>query len=46
MNTIPTIPPAEDEANITYAHGTKAMVKHQGLQQLRSKWESKALHDK
>ena len=43
---VPAIPPAEDEANTTYAHRTKAKAKHQGRQQLRSKWESKALHSK
>ena len=40
------IPPAEDEANTTYARRTKAKAKHQGRQHLRSKWESKALHGK
>ena len=39
---VPVIPPAEDEGNIR----TKAKAKHQGCQQLRSKWESKALHGK
>ena len=34
---------AEDEANTTYARRTKAKAKHQGRQQLRSKWASKAL---
>ena len=43
---VPAIPPAEDEANTTYARRTKAKVKDQGRQQLRSKWESKALHGK
>ena len=43
---VPAIPSAEDEANTTYAHRTKAMAKHRGRQHLRSKWESKALHDK
>ena len=38
--------PVEDEANTTYARRTKAKAKHQGRQQLRSKWESKALHGK
>ena len=40
---VPAIPAAEDEANTTYARRTKAKAKHQGRQQLRSKWESKAL---
>ena len=43
---VPAIPPAEDEANTTYARRTKAKVKHQGRPQLRSMWESKALHGK
>ena len=44
---VSAIPPAENEANITYARRTvKAKAKHQGRQQLRSKWESKALHGK
>ena len=43
---VPAIPPAEDEENTTYARRTKAKAKHQGRQQLRSKWESKALHGK
>ena len=43
---VPAIPSAEDEANTTYAHRTKAMAKHRGRQHLRAKWESKALHDK
>jgi len=43
---VSAIPPAEDEANTTYARRTKAKAKHQGCQQLRSKWESKALHGK
>ena len=43
---VPEIPPAEDEANTTYACSTKAKAKHQGHQQLRSKLESKALHGK
>ena len=43
---VPAIPPAEDEANTTYACSTKAKAKHQGRQQLRSKLESKALHGK
>ena len=34
---VPAIPPAEDEANTTYARRTKAKAKHQGRQQLRSK---------
>ena len=42
----PAIPSAEDEANTTYAHRTKAIAKHRGRQHLRSKWESKALHHK
>ncbi|CAH3171450.1 unnamed protein product [Porites evermanni] len=41
---VPAIPPAEDEENTSYACRTKAMAKHQGRQQFRSKWESKALH--
>ena len=41
---MPAIPPAEDEANTNYASRTKAKAKHQGRQQLRSKWESKVLH--
>ena len=43
---VPAIPAAEDEANTTYAHRTKAIAKHRGRQHLRSKWESKALHHK
>ena len=43
---MPAIPSAEDEANTTYAHRTKAIAKHRGRQHLRSKWESKALHHK
>ena len=43
---VPAIPPAEDEASTTYARKTKAKAKHQGCQQLMSKWESKALHSK
>ena len=43
---MPAIPPAEDEANTTYACRTKAKAKHQGRQQLRSKWASKALYGK
>ncbi|CAH3154922.1 unnamed protein product [Porites lobata] len=44
---VSAIPPAENEANTTYARRTvKAKAKHQGRQQLRSKWESKALHGK
>ena len=43
---VPAIPPTEDEANTTYARITKAKAKHQGRQQPRSKWESKALHGK
>jgi len=39
---VPAIPPAEDEANTTCALRTKAKAKHQGHQQLRSRWESKA----
>ena len=39
---VPVIPPAEDEGNTR----TKAKTKHQGCQQLRSKWESKVLHGK
>ena len=40
------IPAAEDEANTTCVCSTKTKAKHQGRQQLRSKWESKALHGK
>ena len=44
---VSAIPPAENEANTTYARRTvQAKAKHQGRQQLRSKWESKALHGK
>ena len=44
---VSAIPPAENEANTTYARRTvKAKAKHQGRQQLRSEWESKALHGK
>ena len=44
---VSAIPPAENEANTTYARRTvKAKAKHQSRQQLRSKWESKALHGK
>ena len=43
---VPVMPPAEDEANTSYARRTKAKAKHQGCQQLRSKWESQALHGK
>ena len=43
---VPAIPPGEDEANTSYARRTKAKAKHQGRQQLGSKWESKALHAK
>ena len=43
MSAIPT---AEYEANTTSARRTKAKAKLQGRQQLRSKWESKALHSK
>ena len=43
---VPAIPPAENVANTTHARRTKAKAKHQGRQQLRSKWESKALHGK
>ena len=43
---VPAIPPAVDETNTTYALRTKAKDKHQGRQQLRSKWKSKALHGK
>ena len=43
---VPAIPLAEDEVNTTYARRTKAKAKHQGHQQLRSKWESKPLHGK
>ena len=39
-------PPVEGEANTTNAYRTKAKAKHQGHQQLRPKWESKALHSK
>ena len=41
---VPVIPPAEDEADTTYTRIAKAKAKHQRRQQLRSKWESKALH--
>ena len=41
---VPAIPHVEDETNTTYARRTKAKAKHQGRQQLRSKWGSKALH--
>ena len=40
---VPAIPPAEDEANTTYAFRTKAKAKHQGRQLLRLKLE---LHGK
>ena len=43
---MPAIPPAVDEAITSYACRTKAMTKHQGRQQFRSKFESKALHGK
>ena len=43
---VPAIPPAEDEANTTYARRIKVKAKHQGRQQLRSNWEAKALHGK
>ena len=43
---VPAIPPAENVANTTHARRTKAKAKHQGRQQLRSKWESKSLHGK
>ena len=43
---VPAKPPAEDEANTTYARRTKVKTKYQGRQQLRSEWESKALHGK
>ena len=43
---MPAIPSAENETCTTYARKTKAKAKHQGRQQLRSKWESKALHGK
>ena len=43
---VPAIPPAEDKANTTYARRAKVKTKHQGRQQLRSKWESKTLHGK
>ena len=39
-------PPVEGEVNTTNAYRTKAKAKHQGRQQLRPKWESKALHSK
>ena len=35
---VPVIPPAEDVTNTTHARRTKAKAKHQGRQQLRSKW--------
>ena len=41
---LPAIPPAEDEANTTYALRTKA--KHQGRQLLRLQLESKSLYNK
>ena len=40
------IPAAEDEVTTTCTCITKAKAKHQGRQQLRFKWESKALHSK
>ena len=40
---VTAIPPAEDEAN---TRRTKAKAKYHGRQQLRSKWESKALRGK
>ena len=43
---MPAISSAENETCTTYARKTKAKAKHQGRQQLRSKWESKALHGK
>ena len=43
---VPAIPPAENVANTTHARRTKAKAKHQGRQQLRSKWEAKSLHGK
>lgn len=43
---VPAMPPEEDEANTTYAYGTKGKAKHQACQQLKCKWESKALHSK
>ena len=43
---VPVMPAAEDGANNSYARRTKAKAKHQGCQQLRSKWVSKALHGK
>jgi len=36
---VPAISHVEDEASTTYPHKTKAKAKHQGRQQLRSKWE-------
>ena len=41
---LPAIPPAEYYT--TYARITKAKAKHQGCQQLRSTWKSKAIHGK
>ena len=41
---VPAIPHVEDETNTTYARRTNAKAKHQGRQQLRSKWGSKELH--
>ena len=43
---VPPITPAEDEANTKYACRIKAKAKHHGQEQLKSKWESKALHGK
>ena len=43
---LPTIPPAEDEVNTTYARRTKVKAKHQGSHHLKPKWESIALHGK
>ena len=43
---VPAIPPEENEASTTYARKLKDKARHQGRQQLRSKWESKALHGK
>ena len=43
---VPAIPPADDETNTSYAGRIKTKAKHQGLQQLRSKCQSKAPHGK
>ena len=43
---VPAISPGEYDANTSSASRTKAKAKHQGCQQISSKWESKALHTK